>query len=140
MTGTKRQDSFFDRLKHGLENGIHFAKSETELRTVTVVLSEPAPEMAPDEVVRIREQLNMSQPHFARTLNVSSKTVQSWESGERNPSPPARRLLQLIRSNPQLIAGTAMDSWEKKKKSVSRGNRASGNNKRNDRTPIRQGS
>ena len=33
----------------------------------------------------------MSQSVFARVLNVSTKTVQSWEQGERKPSYAALR-------------------------------------------------
>jgi putative transcriptional regulator len=138
MTGAKRQESLSARLEQGLNEGIRFAKGELELKTVTVVLSQPAPEVGPDEVMRIRKQLNMSQPHFAMTLNVSSETVRSWESGRRSPSPPARRLLQLIRCNPHLITGTAMDSLKNKTTSGSQTDRKSRNDKRNDGAPIRQ--
>jgi putative transcriptional regulator len=45
----------------------------------------------------------MSQGVFARTLNVSVKTVQSWEQGERKPSQAALRLLQLLDANPEAV-------------------------------------
>ena len=37
---------------------------------------------------------------FARLLNVSPKTVQSWEHGTRRPSQAALRLIQLLEQNP----------------------------------------
>jgi DNA-binding XRE family transcriptional regulator len=42
----------------------------------------------------------MSQAVFARLLNVSTKTVQSWEQGDRKPSQAALRLIQVFRHNP----------------------------------------
>lgn len=43
-----------------------------------------------------REQNNYSQGIFANVLNVSIKTVQSWESGVRAPSHVALRLLEVV--------------------------------------------
>jgi putative transcriptional regulator len=45
----------------------------------------------------------MSQAVFARVLNVSTKTVQSWEQGERKPSHAALRMLQLFRERPTFV-------------------------------------
>ena len=45
----------------------------------------------------------MSQAVFARVLNVSTKTVQSWEQGERKPSHAALRMLQVFRENPTFV-------------------------------------
>jgi putative transcriptional regulator len=38
----------------------------------------------------LRKQTAMSQAVFARLLNVSTKTVQSWEQGVREPSDASR--------------------------------------------------
>jgi putative transcriptional regulator len=43
----------------------------------------------------------MSQAMFARLLNVSPKTVQSWEHGTRKPSQAALRLIQVFEQNPR---------------------------------------
>jgi hypothetical protein len=45
----------------------------------------------------------MSQGVFARLLNVSVKTVQSWEQGERKPSHAALRLLQVLAEQPEMV-------------------------------------
>lgn len=44
----------------------------------------------------MRETRHYSQGLFARILNVSIKTVQSWESRKRTPSHSALRLLEII--------------------------------------------
>jgi putative transcriptional regulator len=47
----------------------------------------------------------MSQAVFAATLNVSKRTVQSWEQGRRVPSDVALRMLQVVDQNPEVARG-----------------------------------
>jgi DNA-binding transcriptional regulator YiaG len=42
----------------------------------------------------------MSQAVFARMADVTTKTVQSWEQGQRKPSQAALRLIQVFRKIP----------------------------------------
>jgi putative transcriptional regulator len=72
------------------------------LRTVQVPA--PPPEIAAEEVTSLRAKSGMSQAVFAGLLNVSTKTVQSWEQGERKPSHAALRILQLFREHPAFVA------------------------------------
>jgi putative transcriptional regulator len=90
-----------DRLKAGLTEAVEFAKGELTLRTVQV--PDPPPEIAAKEVTSFRTKTGMSQAVFARVLNVSTKTVQSWEQGERKPSHAALRMLQVFRENPTFV-------------------------------------
>jgi putative transcriptional regulator len=45
----------------------------------------------------------MSQAFFARLFNVSPKTVQSWEQGQRTPSQAAQRMLQVFQERPEMV-------------------------------------
>jgi putative transcriptional regulator len=45
----------------------------------------------------------MSQAVFAKLLNVSAKTVQSWEQGLRQPSQASRRLIQVLSERPDVL-------------------------------------
>lgn len=54
------------------------------------------PQMGPKRITRIRESQQVSQPVFARYLNTSKFTVEKWESGVRNPSGIALKLLGLL--------------------------------------------
>lgn len=56
---------------------------------------QPAQYKAQD-IKRIREQNHYSQYIFAKVLNVSVKTIQSWESGTSAPSRAALRLLEVV--------------------------------------------
>jgi putative transcriptional regulator len=96
-----KRKPFAERLKAGLAEAVQFAKGELTLRTIRV--PSPPPEIAAKEVASLRAQAGMSQAVFARMLNVSTKTVQSWEQGERKPSHAALRMLQVFRENPKLV-------------------------------------
>ena len=47
-------------------------------------------------VSAIREAQHVSQPVFARYLNVSKNLVSDWERGKKRPGGPALRLLSII--------------------------------------------
>jgi len=51
---------------------------------------------APDEIKAIRIKERISQPVFARYLNVSKNLVSDWERGIKKPGGPALRLLTVI--------------------------------------------
>jgi putative transcriptional regulator len=53
-------------------------------------------ELAPAAIQRIRKDAGMSQPVFALTLNVSLSLVSQWERGEKKPSGPSLKLLNLV--------------------------------------------
>ncbi len=57
----------------------------------------PAEAMLPEEIKAIREKEAVSQPVFARYLNVSKNLVSEWERGIKRPGGPALRLLNLVK-------------------------------------------
>ena len=52
-------------------------------------------ELKPSAIKRIRETAHMSQTVFALTLNVTPSLVSQWERGEKKPSGPSLKLLNL---------------------------------------------
>lgn len=52
--------------------------------------------LAPAEIRAIREREHLSQPVFARYLNVSKNLVSDWERGVKKPGGPALRLLTVV--------------------------------------------
>ncbi len=60
----------------------------------------------PDEIdVRaIREKLHLSRQEFADSFGFSSRTLQHWEQGDRNPHGSAKILLILLQREPATIA------------------------------------
>jgi DNA-binding transcriptional regulator YiaG len=61
-----------------------------------VVIPDPPPQFDPQRILRIRQQRHLTQAGLALLLNVSGKTVESWEQGLRKPSGAAARFLQLL--------------------------------------------
>ena len=56
----------------------------------------PVHVLAPAEIRAIREKAAVSQPIFARYLNVSKNLVSEWERGMKRPGGPALRLLAIV--------------------------------------------
>lgn len=56
----------------------------------------PVETMEPEEIKAIRLREHISQPVFARYLNVSKNLVSDWERGIKRPGGPALRLLTVI--------------------------------------------
>lgn len=56
----------------------------------------PVHVLAPEEIKAIRLRERISQPVFARYLNVSKNLVSDWERGVKRPGGPALRLLTII--------------------------------------------
>jgi putative transcriptional regulator len=60
---------------------------------------EPIRPMPPETIRALREREHLSQPVFARYLNVSKNLVSDWERGVKKPGGPALRLLSVIAKN-----------------------------------------
>jgi putative transcriptional regulator len=88
--------AFSEKIKKGLEEILEFKQGKRTLRTKLIDLPEPPLDYDPEEIRQIREKGDYSQGVFAVILNVSKRTVQSWESGARSPSHSALRLLEVI--------------------------------------------
>ena len=86
----------FKGLKKGLEEALAYTEGKLTLKSELIEIPEPPSEYKASDIRRIRETGNYSQGVFAKILNVSIKTVQSWESGARIPSHAALRLLEII--------------------------------------------
>lgn len=87
---------FYEKLKEGLEEVLAHKKGKITLRCEVIEIPEPPMEYKAKDIKKIRERGRYSQSIFAKVLNVSVKTVQSWESGERFPSHAALRLLEIV--------------------------------------------
>lgn len=95
-------NEFFEELKAGLSAAIEHAQGKRkDLRTTT--LPRPPKEMSAKEIVKVRSQLNVSQAVFARYLNISTKTVQSWEQGLGKPNGASLKLLSIAKKNPKIL-------------------------------------
>jgi putative transcriptional regulator len=106
MKSPQDRKPLFERLKTGLEEAISHARGGITLKTTALELPEAPPEIDAETLVAIRGQSAMSQAVFARMLNVSPKTVQSWEQGVRQPSHASRRLIQIFSQHPETVCSS----------------------------------
>ena len=57
---------------------------------------EPIPAYSSEDIRAMREKLNLSQTVLATVLNTSVSTIRKWEQGDKQPSGPSLKLLNLL--------------------------------------------
>ncbi len=57
---------------------------------------EPIPEYDAERIRALRKKLRLSQAVLAAVLNTSVSSVRKWEAGDKKPSGPSLKLLNLI--------------------------------------------
>ena len=87
---------FAKDLKAALKEVIAYQEGKIKLRSIEIEIPEPPAEYKPKDIKKIRAKNHYSQSSLAMVLNVSVRTVQSWESGQRVPSHAALRLLEIV--------------------------------------------
>lgn len=88
------------------------AKLKPRLATnMTKIIPEPTsvycelhPAASQIDVLALRKEFGMTQQQFADMLDVSLRTVQSWEEGTRRPSSPAKSLLKRVQDERHKVA------------------------------------
>jgi putative transcriptional regulator len=77
-------------------------RGKRALRTHAVVFR-PAPELTADELVRVRERLNLSRGVFAAYLRTNVRTLENWEQGRARPNAQAALLIHLVKRYPDTV-------------------------------------
>jgi putative transcriptional regulator len=67
------------------------------MREFDVLTLPPVPDLTAKQIRAIRMRSKVSQAVFAAMLNTSVSTIQKWEIGEKRPSGPSLKLLNVIR-------------------------------------------
>lgn len=85
---------------HETAKGLHKAGAinQTTMRQFDAVCLTTVREFSADQVKALRTRNGLSQPVFARYLNVSDKLVKKWEQGDSQPKGPALKMLVLAES------------------------------------------
>jgi putative transcriptional regulator len=95
----------FAQIEGGLKEALEHARGKrADLRTSQIELPAPPRPMRSRQIASLRKQIHCSQRMFAQVLNVSPRTVQAWEQGQREPSEAALRLLDVIRNKETFVA------------------------------------
>jgi putative transcriptional regulator len=72
------------------------ALDKQTMREFDVLTLPPVQELTAKQIRAIRARSRVSQAVFAAMLNTSVSTVQKWEIGEKRPSGPSLKLLNVI--------------------------------------------
>jgi putative transcriptional regulator len=89
-----------DMILEGLAEALAHANGEATVARETVIMVEIPKRI---DVRALRERLHMSRPAFAARFGFSVRTLQKWETGERQPEGPARAYLTVIDRNPTAV-------------------------------------
>ena len=66
------------------------------MREYSALCMEPIPEYSSKKIRALRARHKLSQAVLASVLNTSVSTVRQWEIGEKHPSGPSLKLLDLL--------------------------------------------
>lgn len=72
------------------------AISKVTMREFDAICPPKVRAFSADDIRRLREGLQFSQPVFAHHLHTTASTIRKWEQGETRPSGPALKLLNVI--------------------------------------------
>jgi putative transcriptional regulator len=64
---------------------------------------EPAPKVAPKELIRMRKELKISRALFAVYLRTNVRTLENWEQGRAKPNAQAALLISLVKRYPDTV-------------------------------------
>ena len=67
-----------------------------KMRKFDVLCLDPIPTYDSEKIRTLRDQLQLSQAVLASVLNISLSTVRKWEVGDKHPSGPSLKLLNLL--------------------------------------------
>ncbi len=76
------------------------------LKPGRVTTSQEILERAIPDVAALRRRFKLSQGKFAKLLGISVDTLQNWEQGRRTPEGPARVLLRIALTHPEVLLST----------------------------------
>lgn len=93
--------NIYESIIQGLNEAVDYENGNIKAKVVTLSVA-PLPDIESSDIKNIRQSLDMTQVIFAAVMGVSVKTVEAWESGTNTPSGTARRMLSLLKSDPQI--------------------------------------
>lgn len=95
-----------DEVAEGFKAIAEQRQGKRTLRTHAVE-SNPAPTIHAEELIELRERLNLSRAVFARYLRTNPRTLENWEQGRARPNAQAALLIKLVARYPDTVARLA---------------------------------
>ena len=97
-----KKRNLFAELNEGLDALSEARAGKRTLRTIELG-SQPVPSVTAEEVLALRERLNLSRAVFARYLRTNPRTLENWEQGRAKPNAQAALLLRLVDKFPDTV-------------------------------------
>lgn len=99
MAETKRASRILTEM-HATLRGLDGAGliDRRHMRALEVLIQAEVKPLKSTQIKSMREGLRLSQAVFASLLNISPSTVQKWEAGQKVPSGPSLKLLNLVKA------------------------------------------
>jgi len=92
----------FAELSEGMEALTDARQGKRTLRTHAVEFR-PAPNITPQELIRVRKRLKLSRALFAVYLRTNVRTLENWEQGRAKPNAQAALLINLVKRYPDTV-------------------------------------
>ena len=94
--------NLFEELTEGFDSLAADRLGKLTLRKTRVAMPAITPVTAAD-VMRLREQMQLSRAVFARYLRINERTLENWEQGRAKPNAQATVLLSLVKKYPDTV-------------------------------------
>lgn len=101
-TTRKAKRDLFAELSEGMTALAESRQGKRTLRTHRVT-QRSAPRTTAKDIVRVREQLNVSRAVFAGFLRTNVRTLENWEQGRAKPNTQAALLINLVKRFPDTV-------------------------------------
>ena len=98
--------NIFDELVEGFDALAQEREGRLTLHSHTVQVKD-LPAVTSEELISLRERLDMSRPVFALYLRINPRTLESWEQGRAKPYAQATTLIRLIEKHPETMGRLA---------------------------------
>lgn len=102
ITAKPTKRDLFTELGEGITALAEAREGKRTLRTHAVEYK-PAPKVTPKQLIRVREQLNLSRALFAAYLRTNVRTLENWEQGRAKPNAQAALLINLVKAYPDTV-------------------------------------
>lgn len=100
--GRARKRDLFAELSEGMTALAEARQGKRTLRTHAVEFK-AAPEVTPQELMRVRRHLRISRALFAVYLRTNIRTLENWEQGRAKPNAQAALLINLVKRFPDTV-------------------------------------
>ena len=92
----------YESIMQGLNEAVDYQQGKIKARKVKIAIK-PVDTFDTKDIKQIRQRTGLSQVMFAGSLGVSPKTVEAWENGRNKPEGASRRLLEIVRDDPNFL-------------------------------------